>query len=163
MGTDVLLINASYLVLTRVPWQRAVTLVVTGEAEVFEAHPTRMIRSQHLEIPMPTIIRMRQYVHVPFKGVHGTAVSRGRILLRDRRTCGYCGGHADTIDHIHPRSRGGQDSFENLIAACGPCNQRKGDRTPIEAGMKLLWVPRAPDGSDADQERVWLTLAGAAA
>lgn len=159
MNEDVLLINASYQVLTRIPWQRAISLVVTDAADIHEAHPTGMVRSKHLTIPMPTIIRMREYVHVPHGAFGPQAVTRGRILLRDKRMCGYCAKRGDTMDHVLPRSRGGQDTWENLIACCASCNQRKADRTPVEAGMKLLWIPRAPNGGDADQERVWLSLA----
>ncbi len=161
MTTDVLLINASYQVLSRVAWQRAVTLVVTEVADIHEAHPDKMIHSMHLSIPLPTIIRMRTYVYTPRLQEWAHGVTRGRILLRDKRTCGYCGLRGDTIDHIIPKSRGGADSWDNLITSCAPCNNTKADRTPVQAGMKLLWVPRAPSAQDADQERVWLTLSEA--
>lgn len=159
---DVLLINASYQVLTRIDWQRAITLCVTGDAEVFEAHPNKLVRSQYLSIPMPTIIRMLAYVHVPFQGQHGESrVTRASILLRDRRCCAYCGGRGDTIDHVIPQSRGGQDTWDNLVACCGPCNNRKGDRTPLEASMKLLWLPRPVRPDEKDQRRVWDVLSEA--
>lgn len=163
MLTDVLLINASYQVLTRVNWQRAVTMVVTGEAEIFEFASGTAIRSQFLELPMPTIIRMRNYVHVRYPDlVKSEAASRARILARDKWTCVYGGGRGTTIDHVIPQSRGGLNTWDNLAACCGPCNNLKGDRTPIEAGIRLLWIPRAPSRSEADQERVWQVLASAA-
>ncbi|MDQ6936717.1 MAG: HNH endonuclease [Actinomycetota bacterium] len=157
---DVLLINASYQVMTRIAWQRAIVLVVTDAADVHEAHASRVIRSQHLTVPLPTIVRLRHYVHVPYSATpRGEAATRAKVLLRDRRTCVYCAGRGETIDHIVPRSRGGPDTWDNLAACCGACNNRKGDRTPLEAGMKLLWLPRSPSIVDADQERVWRGLA----
>ncbi|HET9517230.1 MAG TPA: HNH endonuclease, partial [Actinoplanes sp.] len=66
------------------------------------------------------------------------------VLARDRRTCAYCGGHATTIDHVLPRSRGGANSWTNTVAACERCNGRKGDRTPAEAGLRMRTEPKAP-------------------
>jgi 5-methylcytosine-specific restriction endonuclease McrA len=81
------------------------------------------------------------------------------ILRRDRYRCAYCGrGGASTVDHVQPRSRGGGDSYGNLIAACAPCNQRKADRTPEEAGMPLLWTPRAPRDHIKRQKHIWREL-----
>jgi 5-methylcytosine-specific restriction endonuclease McrA len=159
---DVLLINASYQVLSRIEWQRAVCLVVTGEAETFEAHPSKMVRSQHLSIPMPRIIRMLEYVHVGFRPASRAQPTGSQIKLRDGRTCGYCGRHGDTIDHIIPQSKGGPNTWENLITACRPCNNRKADRTPVEAGMKLLWLPRPVVPDETDQTYIWSVLAEAA-
>ena len=66
------------------------------------------------------------------------------MLDRDGHRCGYCGGPATTIDHVRPRSRGGKNHWLNTVAACGGCNQRKGDRTPAEAGLRLRFEPTAP-------------------
>lgn len=161
---DALLTNAAYQVVSRVPWQRAVVLVVTDMVDVVEAHPTKVIHSAGgLEIALPTIIRQRRYVHVPHSALpYSEVATRAGIMRRDRWTCGYCGGKASTVDHVFPRSRGGLETFSNLIAACVSCNQLKADRTPIEAGMKLLWMPYPPSAHDADQERVWLALSRAA-
>lgn len=161
--TDALLTNAAYQVVTRVPWQRAVVLVVTDVVDVVESHPSRVVRSAGgLVVPLPTIVRQRRYVYVDpaVRGI-GQAASKARVLLRDRRACAYCGGRADTVDHVIPRSRGGLDSWDNLVAACGPCNFDKADRTPLEWGRRLLWMPGPPSEVDADQERVWLALAAA--
>ena len=161
--TDVLLINASYQVLSRIAWQRAVVLVVAGEADTIEAHPSRLVRSQHLTVPWPTIVRLRAYRHLLYRTVPSARPSVAQIKLRDARTCAYCGRHGDTVDHVVPRSRGGSNAWDNLVCACRPCNNRKADRTPVEAGMRLLWAPRpvAPGGVDqrADQQRVWDLLA----
>ncbi|MEJ7649652.1 HNH endonuclease [Nakamurella sp. A5-74] len=155
---DVLLVNASYQVLSRIDWQRAVVLVVTDEAEAVESHPTQLIHSQHLVIPFPTIIRLRTYRHVDHRTTRERRPTFPQVKLRDGRTCGYCGGFGDTIDHIMPQCRGGQNTWDNLITACRPCNNRKADRTPVEAGMRLLWIPRPLVPDDSDQQRVWRAL-----
>jgi 5-methylcytosine-specific restriction endonuclease McrA len=161
--TDVLLCNASYQVLARIDWQRAVVLIVDGQAEAVEAQPHRMIRSQHLAVPFPTIIRLLAYRHIAHRPGRERRPSYAQIKLRDGRRCAYCGGPGDTVDHVIPRSRpGGGDTWDNLVCACRPCNNRKADRTPVEAGMKLLWAPRPVVPGDADQQLVWdaLTQAG---
>lgn len=155
---DVLLINASYQVLSRIDWQRAVVLLVTGEAEAVESDPVRVVRSRHLVVPLPTIVRLLEYRHVPFRPGDAGAPSWARIKLRDGKRCAYCGGHGDTIDHVVPRSRGGTDTWDNLVCACRSCNNRKADRTPVEAGMKLRWTPRPLQPDLADQDRVWSLL-----
>lgn len=156
--TDVLLINASYQVLSRIDWQRAVVLVVTGEADTVEAHPDRLVRSQHLTVPWPTIVRLRAYRHLLYRTVPSARPSAAQIKHRDGRTCAYCGGHGDTVDHVVPRSRGGSNAWDNLVCACRPCNNRKADRTPVEAGMRLRWAPRPVEPGSAqhlaDQQRV---------
>jgi 5-methylcytosine-specific restriction endonuclease McrA len=73
-------------------------------------------------------------------------LSRRNILERDGHTCQYCGHFGDTIDHVHPRSRGGGNSWANCVCACAPCNRKKKNMTPREAGMKLLSQPRRPSG-----------------
>jgi len=158
---DALLTNAAYQVITRVAWQRAITLVVMDLVVVVENHPNDVIHSAGgLAIPLPTIVRQRRYSHVPGVGrPRGETATRAGVMKRDRWTCGYCGGKASTIDHVMPRSRNGSlTCWTNLIAACEPCNGDKGDRTPVEWGRKLLWMPGPPNNRDADQERVWLAL-----
>jgi 5-methylcytosine-specific restriction endonuclease McrA len=147
--SDIVLVrNACTTPLRWVPWQRAVCAVVSDEAEILVSDPDRQVRSAYLSIPFPLEIQLHAYVYVPYVGAGGDPVrkaARRAILTRDKSRCGYCGGHADTIDHIFPRSRGGQDTWDNLISACMPCNQRKRDRTPDEAGMRLLWPTRYVD------------------
>jgi 5-methylcytosine-specific restriction endonuclease McrA len=94
---------------------------------------------------------LRYVVKVPYH--RNTAMSRRAVFARDNHKCGYCGNHADSIDHVLPRSRGGKNVWENVIAACRACNLRKRDRTPDEAGMKLSSVPRAP------REMSWIVYA----
>lgn len=158
--TDVLLLNASYQVLSRIDWQRAVVLVTSGEAETIESVPDRWVHSPRLVLPWPTIVRLHQYRHVTHRAGRSRFPSFAQIKLRDGRRCAYCGGHGDTVDHVIPRSRGGSGEWDNLVCACRACNNRKADRTPVEAGMKLLWAPRPIVPDVADQERVWALLAG---
>jgi 5-methylcytosine-specific restriction endonuclease McrA len=110
-----------------------------GKAEPIEDNG-RMIYSDQ---PLPTVIRLRSYVKIPYKEI---SLSRRNILHRDNYICQYCGvkQHDLTIDHIIPRSRGGLDSWDNVVAACLKCNVKKGDRTPKESGMPLSCVPRRP-------------------
>lgn len=163
--TDVLLLNASYQVLCRIVWSRAVVLIVTGEVDTVEAHPTRIVRSPRLTVPWPTVVRLRSYRHLVDRAVPSGRPSPAQIRLRDGRTCAYCGGPGDTVDHVLPRSRGGSNNWDNLVCACRPCNNRKADRTPAEAGMRLRWAPRSRPAADvqrqADQQRVWDLLAKA--
>jgi HNH endonuclease len=92
----------------------------------------------------PSVIILRRYVRVP--SGHNVPVSRRGVLRRDGHRCMYCNGTANTIDHVLPRSRGGNDSWENLVACCLKCNNQKGDRTAAEMSWKLRSIPRAPHG-----------------
>lgn len=159
MGGTIVL-NASYEVLTSVPWQRAITLLVTGAAEVIEVDESRPIRSQKLWMAYPKVIRLVRYVLVRLDRAIRKArtVSKRGVLERDKYVCAYCGGHGDTIDHVLPQSRGGPNTWTNLVAACKPCNNSKDDKLPEEAGMRLLWEPYAPDAFAEVQERIWELL-----
>jgi 5-methylcytosine-specific restriction endonuclease McrA len=90
----------------------------------------------------PAVIVLTRYVRVP--GARRVPVTRRGVLRRDAHRCAYCGKGATTIDHVLPRSRGGADSWENLVAACLRCNNMKGDRTPQEMGWELRWAPQPP-------------------
>lgn len=148
MTSSVLCLNACSTPLKWIDWQRAVSMIVSDQAEVIETVDGEFVRSTYLSIPMPAVVMLRKYVYVPHVGRGGDPVdktTRRAILTRDSSRCGYCGNPGDTIDHIFPRSRGGQDSWDNLITACLPCNQKKRDRTPEEASMPLLWPARFVD------------------
>lgn len=136
-----LVLNASYEPLSVVSARRATCLVLADKAEVLE-DDGRVIRSEKLSFPSPSVIRLRYMVKVPF--IRRAALSRRAIFARDDHRCQYCGNHADSIDHVVPRSRGGQHTWENVAAACRPCNLDKRDRTPEEAGMRLAKPCRAP-------------------
>ena len=136
-----LVLNASYEPLATVMARRAVVLVLAGKADC--VHPTGMVlHAESIEVPVPSVVRLRQFVHVPFR--RRVSVSRRAVMARDGHRCQYCGAHADSIDHVTPRSRGGQHEWENVAAACRPCNLAKRDRTPDEAGMRLLRPCRVP-------------------
>jgi 5-methylcytosine-specific restriction endonuclease McrA len=136
-----LVLNASYEPLSVVSARRATCLVLADKAEVLE-DDGRVIRSEKLSFPSPSVIRLRYMVKVPY--VRRAALSRRAIFARDDHRCQYCGNHADSIDHVVPRSRGGQHIWENVAAACRPCNLDKRDRTPEEAGMRLAKPCSAP-------------------
>jgi 5-methylcytosine-specific restriction endonuclease McrA len=138
----VLVLNASYEPLNITSWRRAVVLLLKDKAEGLE-HNGRVV---YRDFPLPTVIRLRQYIKVPYREI---PLTRKNILERDRQTCQYCQkrGEQLTIDHILPRSRGGGDSWENLVTACMRCNVHKGNRTPKEAEMDLLCRPRKPYSS----------------
>ena len=138
----VLVLNASYEPLHVTSVKRAITLVQYGVAEVLEIGGD-VVRSPSTVLRVPSVIRLRRYVRRP--RVHPVPFNRRNVLRRDTYTCQYCGSEQDlTLDHVLPRSRGGRHGWENVITACRPCNQRKGNRTPDEAGMPLRTRPRAP-------------------
>lgn len=136
-----LVLNASYEPLSIVSARRAVCLVLDDRAELIEADGSVM-RSETLVVESPAVIRLRYMVKVSRRST--AAVSRRAVFARDDYRCQYCGARADSIDHVVPRSRGGVHDWENLAAACRPCNIRKRDRTPDEAGMNLIRPCRAP-------------------
>ncbi|UGT61523.1 HNH endonuclease [Nocardia asteroides] len=159
---SVLVLNASYQALHEVTADRAVTLVLAGAAEaMFAREPYFPIRSQRHEIALPETIRLLRYVHVAQRpAVHDESqATAAGVLRRDDRRCGYCGARAHTVDHIRPRSRGGPNTWANLVACCAPCNTAKADRTPEEAGLTLLWQPKAPDPLAKRQRDIWRRLA----
>ncbi|GAC1400659.1 MAG: HNH endonuclease [Pyrinomonadaceae bacterium] len=146
LARKVLLLNASFEALGTVDVARAVRLVWKGTAETIERDGERVLRSQHFTFPVPSVIRLVEYVDVR-KRRNASGGMRLRVLMRDKFRCQYCGTRGTafelTLDHILPRSRHGRTEPENLCAACKPCNQRKGDRTPDEARMPLLTTPSA--------------------
>lgn len=136
-----LVLNASFEPLSVVSAQRATCLVLAEKADVL-ADDGSLMRSELLVVPRPSVIRLRYMVKVPY--VRRAALSRRAVFARDDYRCQYCGARADSIDHVLPRSRGGAHSWENVAAACRPCNMTKRDRTPDEAGMRLARPCRAP-------------------
>ncbi|OBQ39788.1 MAG: HNH endonuclease [Anabaena sp. CRKS33] len=138
----VLVLNASYEPLNITSWRRATVLLMKGKAERLEYNGKFL----YTDFPQPTVIRLRHYVRVPYMEV---PLTRRNILHRDGHTCQYCGYTGDklTLDHVIPRSRGGGDTWENIVAACVCCNVKKGSRTPQEARMPLRHLPRQPYSS----------------
>jgi 5-methylcytosine-specific restriction endonuclease McrA len=139
----VLVLNASYEPLNVCSVRRAHVLVFKGKAEIVE-ELGRPLRSAAREFVWPHVIRLLSYVRVP-KAVQ-RKISRRALFARDGWRCQYCGtdGGKLTLDHVLPRSRGGESVWENVVTSCAPCNLRKGNRTVEEAGMRLPYPPRAP-------------------
>jgi 5-methylcytosine-specific restriction endonuclease McrA len=146
-----LALNASFEPLTIVPARRAVRLVLDGKAEVLEEDDVRCFRSEHQSVPWPTVIRLVRYIHVPHR--FRRQVTNTFLFARDDYCCQYCGRHRSelkgrqflTRDHVLPVSRGGQNSWENVVTSCSACNNRKGDRLPREAGLRLRSEPVEPN------------------
>ncbi len=146
-----LALNASYEPLTVVPVRRAVRLVLDRKAELLEADDKRAFRSERAEVPFPLVIRLVRFVQVPRR--FRRQVTNTFLFARDNYSCQYCGRHRSelrgrqflTRDHILPLSRGGGNTWGNVVASCSPCNNRKGNRLPEEAGLKLLSTPKEPN------------------
>lgn len=142
MNGHVLVLNQDYGAMTICSVRRAFVLVLMHKADLVNERKDRRLRSPNTDFPWPTIIRLRRYVQFPYRRV---IMSRANVHRRDGQRCQYCGRKERlTIDHIHPKSRGGHDTWENLVSACVPCNNRKGDRTPEEAHMPLIRKPFRP-------------------
>ncbi len=137
---QVLVLNASYEPLNITTWRRAMVLMLKGKAESLEQDSAYKLRP---DILLPTVIRLRQFVKVPYREL---PLTRKNILQRDNNCCQYCGyiGKNLSIDHVIPRSRGGCDEWSNVTTACLSCNMKKGNQTPQEAGMQLERVPFKP-------------------
>jgi 5-methylcytosine-specific restriction endonuclease McrA len=141
-----LVLNATYEPLCVVPLRRAVVLVLAEKAVVVE-ESSQVMHSERLAVPVPTVVRLARFVRVPFR--REVPLTRRAVLDRDAHACAYCGGRADTIDHVRPRSRGGIHAWSNVVAACARCNHRKGDRLLAEIGWHLPNVPSQPPATIA--------------
>ncbi|MEP0548120.1 MAG: HNH endonuclease [Rhodothermales bacterium] len=142
LGGHVLVLNQDYRALSVCSVERAVVLLWLHKVELVHAREDQVLHSARAQHPWPSIVRLKVYVHVPYKRI---MLSRKNVLRRDRHRCQYCRSNDRlTIDHVLPKSRGGKDTWENLVAACVPCNNRKGNRTPEEAAMPLLRKPFRP-------------------
>ena len=137
----VLLLNQTYEPLGTVSVARAVIMTFKDTVTVEEFDSERVLRSARAEFRVPSVIRRRTYINVRRRR-EASGMKRLRIYMRDKFRCQYCGekkGAAElTLDHIMPRSRGGDNSPVNVVTACVPCNNRKANRTPSEARMPLL-------------------------
>jgi 5-methylcytosine-specific restriction endonuclease McrA len=146
VAQQVLVLNATFEPLNVTSIWRACSLLLSGKAEVIEAHPERSIRSVSSTFPYPVVIRLVQFVRVP--RFTARKMTRRAVFARDDHRCQYCGTTTRlTVDHVLPRSRGGTSVWENITTACAPCNLRKGNRLPHEASMSLTTQPKAPPPS----------------
>jgi len=136
-----LLLNASFEPLCVVSSRRAVVLVLKEKAEIVHRNGAEF-RSERRTVPVPAVIRLVHFVKVPFRSY--APLSRRAVFARDGHRCQYCGGGAENLDHVVPRSRGGTHTWDNVVASCRACNARKEDRLPSECGMQLRRPPEAP-------------------
>ena len=147
-----LVLNADYRPLSYYPlslwgWQDAIKAVFLDRVNIVSFYETS-VRSPSAEIRLPSVVSLKTYV----KPARNPAFTRFNVFLRDRFSCQYCGAHEDlTFDHVIPRSKGGQTTWENVVAACSPCNLRKGDRLPADVNMFPMQKAFAPTVHDLHQ------------
>ena len=146
-----LLLNATYEPLKVVHWKKAVTLWCQGKVEVISVYD-REIRAVSVSFKLPSVIRLLRYIRIKRRFDY-VPFSRANIYARDRHRCQYCGHNAPTseltFDHVIPVAHGGRKDWENIVTCCINCNRRKGGRTPEEAGMRLVALPRRPESIPA--------------
>lgn len=137
-------LNASYQPLTSTTLDRAIALYITKRADIEESDPFRRVRHKNGWLPWPKVIRMVRYISVNIE--YGPEPwSKAGVLKRDDYKCAYCTKRrGETIDHILPRAQGGQNTWENTVASCKTCNNKKDNRTPEQANMELLFKPTVP-------------------
>lgn len=137
--SKVLVLNASYEPLNITGWKRAVVLMLKEKAEQVE-HNGKLVRAG---VPLPTVVRLRSYVQVPYKEI---PLTRRNVLHRDSHTCQYCGYTGDelTLDHVIPRSRGGSDKWDNMITACVRCNVKRATAPPAKPTCRCAAPPADP-------------------
>lgn len=141
-----LVLNATYEPLRIVSWQKAMTLLFQGKVEVIAVYD-REIRGVTVRVKLPSVLRLLRHVRMkrPFADV---PFSRANVYARDDHRCQYCrrrfGPSNLTFDHVMPVASGGHKGWDNIVTCCIPCNRRKGDRTPEEAGFELVRKPRRP-------------------
>lgn len=139
-----LVLNAGYEPLAIVSFRRALVLVMNQKATILRADEEHPVEATTGFFQRPSVIVLSRYVKVPY--ARRVPLTRRGVLRRDAHHCAYCGASANTIDHVMPKSRGGADSWENLVACCFKCNNIKSDRTPQEMGWRLRVTPRMPSG-----------------
>jgi 5-methylcytosine-specific restriction endonuclease McrA len=139
----VLVLNATYEPINVCTVRRAVVLLLKEKAEVIE-HGEIELHSATSSMTRPMVIRLVSYVRVP-RDTHRRKITRRAVFARDNWTCQYCGSRGNlTVDHVIPRSKGGGSTWDNIVASCAPCNRRKGNALPRQAGMELKTPPRTP-------------------
>jgi len=140
-----LVLDTGYQPVSTIPWQRAVTLLFMGKVEVLEEYEDSDLRSVTFSIKMPSIVRFLRAMKSKRKAIK---FSRENVFARDHGKCQYCGTKLArpeaTYDHVVPRAQGGTTTWENVVICCVGCNQKKKDRTPVQAGMRLLSTPVKP-------------------
>jgi 5-methylcytosine-specific restriction endonuclease McrA len=139
----VLVLNATFEPINVCTVRRAVVLLLKDKAEMIERAEWEL-HSANATMARPMVIRLVSYVRIP-RDTHRRKITRRAVFARDNWTCQYCGVRGQlTVDHVIPRSKGGSSTWENIVASCAPCNRRKGNALPRQAGMQLLKPPRTP-------------------
>lgn len=145
MSEHCLLLNAWMLPQKVIRWEQAVTLWFLGKVDVLEAYDL-WVSSPSLSVPLPAVVKLRRSP-APFR--RGIKFSRANVFSRDGYTCQYCGAHKPraelSFDHVVPKTHGGKTGWENIVTACRPCNLKKRNRTPEQAGMRLIKAPVRPN------------------
>ena len=137
------MLNATYEPINVCTVRRAVVLLIKEKAEILE-HADWELHSESSTVARPVVIRLVSYVRIP-RDTHRRKITRRAVFARDDWTCQYCGARSNlTVDHVVPRSKGGPSTWENIVASCAPCNRRKGNALPRQAGMQLAREPRTP-------------------
>lgn len=157
-----LVLNASYTPLGIVPLDRAIKHILNGRVS-YADNSTRVLRSANTEIPIPYVIVLNEEVKVPYTKLRGSKFTRRGVFVRDDYKCVYCGAKATTIDHVVPQAAGGPTSWENCVASCKACNNKKADKTLSELGWTLPFTPAPPSrylldltrARTAEQREVW--------
>ncbi len=139
-----LVLNASYEPINVCTVRRAAVLLLKQRAELLE-RSDELLHAERFQMERPVVIRLLSYVRIP-RDVHRRKITRKAVLARDSWTCQYCGSTRSglTVDHVIPRSRGGLSVWDNIVAACAPCNRRKGNRLPAEIEMHPASLPKPP-------------------
>lgn len=146
-GVRVLVLNASFEPIRIVSWQRAMVLVLGGKVEILESYEDRVVRSVDKKFRVPAVIKLTRYFNSR-KIFPRMRFTRHHVFARDEFRCQYCqdvfSAKELTLDHVVPLVHGGRTSWSNIVTCCVDCNQKKGAKTPQEAGLRLLRTPREP-------------------
>lgn len=145
-----LVLNATYEPIGVVSGRRAVILALADKVDVL-AETGKKFVSARTEVAVPSVVRLRYFVKVPYKRT--APLSRRAVFARDLGKCQYCGKAAESIDHVIPRSRGGEHAWDNVVACCRRCNTYKSDRLLKDCALKLRTTPAAPT------QYVWVKVA----
>lgn len=140
-----LVLNATYQPLCVVSVRRAVLLVLKSKAVIERAAECDTLHSEKMTLPVPSVVRLVYYVKVPYRA--RASLSRRAVFVRDEYQCQYCGSAAENVDHIHPKSKGGTHTWDNVVASCRPCNARKENFLLAETNMTLRRPPKIPRDS----------------
>lgn len=150
--TRCVVLNASYEPLSVISAKRALILIFEGKAVVVEEHPEYVVRSPSITVKVPVMVALKEFVKARRVFHSPAALTQRNLFVRDNHTCQYCGRHKSdlrskevlTRDHIIPESKGGKNTWENLVTACSTCNNKKADHDLDDTGMHLLKKPVAP-------------------